>query len=281
MESLSAQILRRLFEYLAVEDQQVLRMSSMHFARLIRVGPADFLVHGIKYRKQEFVGLAADTDKMFSARICDVAAYHGRLDLLESAIKNGYAPTERTCYEAARGGHARVLELLYTFENLRTMECKARIDAGVAESGLAGHTLNWPSIYEYESSNRWYDHIPHELRRTAFVTAAFNRHTPVIEHLCKYYGPGGHLDKYLTAEVCAAAAVGGHLDTLKSLRSGIPTHTYRGKMVCPWDSHTILNALLNGHDQVALWAAENDCPWDPLTFPPSMTARLNKLLGRA
>ena len=57
------------------------------------------------------------------------------------------------------------------------------------------------------------------------------------------------------ADTCTDAALGGHLDSLKYLRS----------QGCPWDSDTCANAAFGGHLEVLQWARAQGCPWDAFT----------------
>ena len=52
------------------------------------------------------------------------------------------------------------------------------------------------------------------------------------------------------AETCASAAEGGHLETLKWLRS----------QGCPWDADTLAMAANNNHEHVLQWAVAMGCP---------------------
>ena len=55
--------------------------------------------------------------------------------------------------------------------------------------------------------------------------------------------------------LCAAAAVSGQLEELKSLRAE----------KWPWDESTRWNAAYGGHLEVLKWARKNDCPWNEQT----------------
>jgi len=252
------------------------------FQQLIRANTEDSLVYGVKYRKQEFVGWAADNNRMFGTRICEVAAYHGRLDLLESAIKNGIALTEQAYYEAARGGHLNVVQRLLGKAYEDDYPKITAVILGAAEGGHL-EILRW-------GGKRWRSGAAVKNLQSTYgenqklsVRAALNGHLRVLEWLCSvsmFHEFGADWRIKCGEETCAAAAIGGHLHIVKWLRT-TANIAYHPHKICPWDGHTILNALLNGHDHVAVWAARNGCPWDPLTFPPSMTTRLNVLLTMA
>ena len=55
--------------------------------------------------------------------------------------------------------------------------------------------------------------------------------------------------------VCAFAAGGGHLEVLKWAREND----------CPWNEHTCRLAAKGGHLETLKWARENGCPWDKYT----------------
>jgi len=89
--------------------------------------------------------------------------------------------------------------------------------------------------------------------------------------------------------LCAAAATGGHLEALKSLRRAekedespcawndripCPYAAFGGHLEvlqwarandCPWDEGTCWAAASGGHLEVLQWARANGCPWDERT----------------
>ncbi|KAG5190200.1 hypothetical protein JKP88DRAFT_175935 [Tribonema minus] len=64
---------------------------------------------------------------------------------------------------------------------------------------------------------------------------------------CRATGGGGH-----DADVCAAAAAGGHMDVLRWARGA----------GCAWDERVCAQARANGHLEVLRWAVSQRCPCD-------------------
>jgi hypothetical protein len=69
----------------------------------------------------------------------------------------------------------------------------------------------------------------------------------------------GHLDLLLEARLqrikwdettTMGAAIGGHLDVLQRLR--------QPPAPCPWDGRVVESACINGHEELAIWALEQD-----------------------
>ena len=58
-----------------------------------------------------------------------------------------------------------------------------------------------------------------------------------------------------SSSICTAAARGGHLETLKWLRSN----------GCEWKEETCSSAALEGHLEVLKWARANGCEWNEAT----------------
>ena len=54
-----------------------------------------------------------------------------------------------------------------------------------------------------------------------------------------------------TADACAEAAVGGHLEVLQWLRS---------RAECPWNVRTLQEAVRYNHVEIFKWAHINNCP---------------------
>jgi len=250
-------VLGHLSRALSLEDRQAIRMTCRWCSQLIAARPADFLTHGAIYRQWEFVTISARTDSTFGARVCDVAAFYGWLDLLKSARINGYAWTARSTAEAARGGHLELLKWMVAH--------KCPYDEWTpANAAGGGHT----QVLKYASE--LYRDTPEvgpdgQLRAVKVWTsttcscAAANGRLDILEWAvaagCKW-----------SPETCAAAATGGHLHILVWLRT--PKYP---RTMCPWDGRTVSSALLGGHHRVAQWALANGCPWDPRTCPGSRT----------
>ena len=81
------------------------------------------------------------------------------------------------------------------------------------------------------------------------------------EWLFAYACRGGHLEtlKWLRSKgcpwnynACAHAALGGHFEVLKWLRS-------KG---CPWDEDACAGAAESGHLEMVKWLRSEGCPWD-------------------
>lgn len=92
-------------------------------------------------------------------------------------------------------------------------------------------------------------------------------HQPkILKYFSCYCAKNGYLDLLKWARskgctwdeyTCAAAAMGGHLETLKFLRMG--------EDKCPWDISICWHAARNGHINILQWAKINDCRWDNMT----------------
>ena len=84
------------------------------------------------------------------------------------------------------------------------------------------------------------------------------------EYVFMHASAGGHMEtlKWLRSEgcpwnemACTRAAEGGHLETLKWLRS-------EG---CPWDAYACAGAAGHGHLEILKWLRSEGCPWDEVT----------------
>jgi hypothetical protein len=65
-------------------------------------------------------------------------------------------------------------------------------------------------------------------------------------------------EKFKAAEICAAAAEGGHLAVLQWLRANDEWDGHS----CEWDEQTCVGAAQGGHLAVLQWARANGCEWD-------------------
>ena len=169
--------------------------------------------------------------------LCEYAARHNFLFLLQWALKNDYLWNEWTCAHAARGGHLNILIWL----RKQVPPCPWN-DWVCAWAARGGHlkVLKW-------------------LRKNG---CHWNKLT------CAYAAKGGHLDVLkwartqnppcpLDEETCAWAAERGHLKVLKWLR----------KNGCPWNEWTCSETACGGHLNILQWARAQvpPCPWDKLT----------------
>ena len=86
------------------------------------------------------------------------------------------------------------------------------------------------------------------LDKDTIANAAMNGHIEVVKHLRTV---GIEWD----SDTCAYAAMNGHLQLLKWARAEN----------CPWDARTCSKAAMNGHIKLLKWARVNGCPWDDHT----------------
>ena len=301
MDTYYADVLSQLSAYLAIEDLQVLRMTSRPFSRLIRPRPVDFLTYGVKHNVPEFIRLAASTDPTFSERICEVAAFYNRVDILRSARTNGYAWTPRICAEAARGGHLELLKLLINHRENNdsswglkciSAEMPCKWDEWMLVNAAAEghfHILEWISLGASSDMSPFQD----KRTKNVFDAAVLHGKLNIVQWLwnppsCEYVEVGAY-DSYhkpmikrlyleykhkrpsegVNAETFALAATSGNLELLKWMSKNCRPGGYYGycDKGCPGDGRVVRNALLGGHYEMAKWARANGCPWDPLTCP--------------
>ena len=90
------------------------------------------------------------------------------------------------------------------------------------------------------------------------------------------------LDGVVYEDTCAAAAVGGHLDVLKWLRSPeckVYDYVDLNYSHCRWDEETCLAAAQGGHLEVLKWARSQGCPWhsDRMCTDAAMSGNLEML----
>ena len=86
------------------------------------------------------------------------------------------------------------------------------------------------------------------LDKDTIANAAMNGHIEVVKHLRTV---GIEWD----SDTCAYAALNGHLQLLKWARAEN----------CPWNARTCSKAAMNGHIKLLKWARVNGCPWDDHT----------------
>ena len=161
----------------------------------------------------------------FGEDVCKQAATHGNLDMLHWARANGCPWSKWAPALAARAGHLSALQWL------RENECPwdSETCAYAAEGGSLS-ALQW----------------------------ARAKGCPWDEMTCAYAASGGHLALLQwarehgckwDARVCAWAARRGHLATLQWAR----------EQGCQW-GRTLRGAREGGHHHIVEWALENGCP---------------------
>jgi hypothetical protein len=164
--------------------------------------------------------------------LCAAAARVGDLEALKALRRADNFPwDERTCSEAAWGGH------LVTLKWARANDCPwNEYTCGYAAE--AGHleVLKWAR----ENDCPWCE-------RTC-ASAAKGCHLEIL----KWARENGCPWDVIT---CVAAADGGHLEVLQWARAN----------GCPWNEATCVYAAAGGHLEVLKWARENGCPWDVWT----------------
>lgn len=198
------------------------------------------------------------------------AALHGHFKVLKWARKKGCEWDIDTPAAAAEGGHLEILDWAIgqdcPKEDLIIRSCAIKhghlciliwtnqmnFQANLEEEAIlaakfgyldiikvlypAGTDYNWPiyataALYDQIEIIKWMVETDENLRRDLYTI------------------PDESSGQY---EICANAALNGHLETLEFLRE-IGFH---------WDSDTCANAVKGGHLEVLKWARENGCEWD-------------------
>ncbi|AJF97552.1 ankyrin repeat protein [Pandoravirus inopinatum] len=186
--------------------------------------------------------------KLFEAwewddRTCTQAARGGHLDVLQWALANGCPHEDRMIYDvAARSGCIDVIEWVHT-------------------QGMRGSTHLWEYAVRSGSLDmlKWVD--ANNPDHCAHPGVAYYHREGIV---CTAAARIGRIDMLewarargcaWTAKTCAAAAGAGHMDVLQRLRA----------QGCPWDESTCKAAARGGHYEVLWWARANGCPWDART----------------
>ena len=86
-----------------------------------------------------------------------------------------------------------------------------------------------------------------ECMESIINVAAHNGYVDVLENDI----PEEKIPLLMNAKICAFAALGGHLEVLKWLRS-------KG---CPWDERACYRAAYGGHLEILKWLRIEGCPW--------------------
>jgi roadblock/LC7 domain-containing protein len=217
------------------------------FPEAARGGHIDILEWGI----QNGVRISSEV-------ICSRAARGGHLHLLRWARERGYPWDDRITQLAAKGGHLEVLQ----WARLNGCPWSEGVAAAAAGGGHIGVL-------------RWALEAGAPLDESTVAAAARRGDRATIEWLLSLENapPCGSLTAgaaagegqlqllqwlleerklELTADLCVAAALGGHLPVLKWAR-------LQG---APWDPQVCAAAATNGHLQVLQWARAEGCPWD-------------------
>ncbi len=109
MYSLPREIHREILSWLEPETQQITRLTNRYFAGLIQPQDINLLKFGAKRGLLEYceIGLSRGNSKW---RVCETAAKHGHLEVLQWARNNRCSWNEWICEIAARHGHLEVLQ---------------------------------------------------------------------------------------------------------------------------------------------------------------------------
>ncbi len=109
MYSLPREIHREILSWLEPEEQQVTRLTNRYFAGLIQPRDVNLLRFGARRGLLEYceIGLSRGNSKW---NICETAAIHGQLEVLQWARSQGCLWDSNTCAQTARKGHLEVLQ---------------------------------------------------------------------------------------------------------------------------------------------------------------------------
>jgi len=226
------------------------------------------------------------------ARVCDAAAKHGHLQLLQWLHAHRFPCGSSVCTSAASGGHLNVLQWA------RSKGCKLNRWTFI-EAATGGHldVLLWlkeegfkcnPTAAPY-AATRGHMHVlqwlagdmgAHPFGPKVSSNAALSGYWDIVRWLHETGGPWGEctclgVAKHGNLEmlqwarsqgcpwnegVCIEAAHGGHLEVLEWARSN----------GCPWDERVCTRAASKGHLKVIQWARSNGCPWDDRLCPAAV-----------
>lgn len=169
--------------------------------------------------------------------VCQMAAKHGDLAVLQWAHRSGFPWTEKTCCRAAERG--KLDQLLYAREH-----------------GCPERCFRW--VAEYAAKNGHLPILEHAHQR-GWKEVQWNEQT------CASAAEGGHMDCLLylrqtvgcpwNHRVCRGAAQNGHLHILK----------YAHQQGCPWTPQTCSAAARGGHLACLVYAHQQGCDWDETT----------------
>ncbi|AGO84727.1 Ankyrin repeat domain containing protein [Pandoravirus salinus] len=189
-------------------------------------------------------------------RTCTEAARGGHIDVLKWALANGCPHEDRAIYDAAaRSGRLDVVEWVHA-------------------QGMRGSTHLWEYAVRSGSLDmlRWID--AHNADHCVHPDVIYYHDKGIV---CTAAVRIGRIDILewartrgcaWTPKTCAAAAGAGHINVLVWLRA-------RG---CPWNESTCKAAARGGHFDILWWARANGCPWDARTFKfAAATGRLDVL----
>ena len=237
-----------------------------------------------------------------SSFACEMAAEHGRLDVLQWLREQSCEWDYRTCYKAARGGHRDLLVWAMNngafttdacngaargghFELVRflNVECGLRIDGWtVFKAAKAGHfdMVKW-MVNEQGC----------EISSSAIEGATAARHTEMVRWMCEHgdedmdagipcamqiavgYGNMQALRILLERRqitddfrrlLCPYAAEGGHVEMLRFLNEGMQHEgmQHEGMQQTVSDARCFLHAAMYGHVSVLEYLRDIECPFD-------------------
>lgn len=219
---------------------------------------------------------ARDNGLLWDSTIYYNAARGGHLKVLEWVYANGCVFPEyswRLTIDAARSGSFKV----FMWVQKRGGVCHVDACAAAAEGGCV-EILEW--LYVTKG---------HPIKLSVLNEAALHGHMNVLSwatircqcvrnsYTCMRAAQGGHLEilKWLQTHkfpwdesTCTMAARGGHLNILQWARAN----------GCPWDTKTCAQAAGKGRFELLQWASAHGCPWDEETCASAAEGGHLKLL---
>mmetsp|Transcript_29972 Transcript_29972/g.91768 ORF Transcript_29972/g.91768 Transcript_29972/m.91768 type:complete len:428 (-) Transcript_29972:405-1688(-) len=218
----------------------------------------------VLYEACEWIEFFAENAPALRARALEVAALHGKLDVLQTLFASKDVEPPRLVCAAAYGGHVQVLEWLRN--TVATTETSTAA-CGAAAGGGHRAALQWllDRGFRCDATTCAFAALRGRLEILRFLRE--EKGVSWDETTCESAARGGHVSvlAYAHAEgcpwgsTCRFAAEYDRLDILKFARA-------HG---CPWDEETCLAALDRGHVAVLEWCCINACPW-----PSSLTAEV-------
>ena len=188
--------------------------------------------------------LLYDAPRLRDEDICEQAARHGALSILQWARADGILITEVIAELAARGGHLAVLKWLWTLHATNSLDREKvmwQTSRSIEAAAIGGHleVLWW---LRAGITNAEWEELPGK-ERTCMMTA-HGGHLAVLQWLQMNGCPWGPSTMH-------AAARGGHLGVLQWAREN----------GCGWSSGECLAAAQNGHLALLQWLRVNGCEW--------------------
>ena len=235
----------------------------------------------------------------------EAAAGRGHVRAMAALLAEGRVPRLRDCTAAAGGGHIPALELLraqappcpwgalvtaqaaelsdrstleWLCDPARDPPCPCDCRASVAAAGRGDlDTLKWLSVLPHATVPVPVDDeiLPRREEDAVFETRG--------NALWQLPGPGGYTDM-----LPAAAALGGHLETLQWINDCIPVPVGEPRvggcvafaaghggslgvlrclrdLGCPWDAAMCHGAAMGNHPNALRWLHAEGCQWDSRT----------------